>query len=186
MRRVFFTRVFLFAILIIGVLYILLYKNQPVATPDEVNISDTVSESREVRYPPEGMLEYRNAKYHLSLFYPQELEVKERPERGNAVTITFQNVGKGLGFQIFIVPYSEQQISEARFKKDVPSGVKTDLENVTIDGVTAATFYSKDISLGETREIWFIKNNFLYEVTTPRSLDEWLSSIMRSWHFMKM
>ena len=79
------------------------------------------------------------------------------------MTVTFQNVDEVKGFQIFIVPYSESQISNARFKEDVPSGVHTGVQNITIQGATGATFYSSDESLGETAELWFIHGGFLYE-----------------------
>jgi len=184
MQKVFIARIFLFVILIVGVLYLLLYKGQPAAIVDKVNISAAVSESIETRHPPEGWREYKDITYHFSLLYPQELGVSERLEGGNAATITFQNVEKGMGFQIFIVPYSEQQISQERFKRDVPSGVQTDLENVTIDSAAGATFYSRDVLLGGTREIWFIRKEFLYEVTTLREQDAWLSGIIKTWLFL--
>ena len=130
------------------------------------------------------MREYRSAAYHFSLFYPQELKVEERSEGGGASTITFQNVEKGEGFQIFIVPYSEPQVSEQRFKQDVPSGVRKSLTNITVDGATAAAFYSADAALGETREVWFVRGGFLYEVTTLKPLDAWLDGIMRTWKFL--
>lgn len=130
------------------------------------------------------MREYQNTTYHFSLFYPQELIVSEHSEGGNATTITFQNIERGEGFQIFVVPYTESQISDARFKKDVPSGVRTNLTNATIDGVTAALFYSTNIALGETREIWFIHGGYLFEVTTLKSLDSWLDEIIQTWKFI--
>lgn len=133
---------------------------------------------------PEGWKEYRSSAHHFSLSYPEELLVSEHSEGGGASTIIFQNIEQGIGFQIFVVPYTEQQISEERFKKDVPSGVRMDLENIIIDTATRATFYSLDAFLGETREIWFIKDGWLYEVTTLRALDQWLSDVMLSWRFI--
>src|SRR3989344_521661 len=53
------------------------------------------------RVVPQGMREYLNTAYHFSLFYPQELSVKEHREGGGALTITFQNIEKAEGFQIF-------------------------------------------------------------------------------------
>ena len=183
MQKVFITKVFLFIILIAGTLYFLLYKSQPIATSDEVNTLATVSESVEVRYAPDGWQEYQNTAYNFSLFYPQELVTKEYLEENNAATITFQNAEKGIGFQIFIVPYSEQQISEDRFKKDIPSGVRTNLSDIMVDGATGVAFYSRDYFLGDTREAWFIRSGFLYEVTTLRSFESTLLDILQSWKF---
>jgi hypothetical protein len=129
-------------------------------------------------------LEYRNSHYSLSLFYPQYLLVKEFNEGGGAATITFQNPGEGKGFQIFVLPYNETQVSEARFKQDAPSGVRANLTNVTVDGATGASFYSKSITLGDTHEVWFIHGGYLYEVTTLKSLDTWLTDLLQTWQFL--
>src|SRR3990167_8204177 len=75
------------------------------------------------RVPTAGLSEYYSARYRFSLFYPEKLEVKEYDEGGGASTITFQNVAAAQGFQIFVVPYHDPQVSEERFHTDVPSGV---------------------------------------------------------------
>lgn len=136
------------------------------------------------RTPPVGAKEYRSAAYRFSLFYPQELTVNERPEGGGAATITFQNIEKAEGFQIFIVPYSEPQVSAERFKRDVPSGVRNNLTNITVDGATGAAFYSTNTALGDTREVWVVHGGFLYEVTTLKPLDTWLGAIIQTWKFI--
>jgi hypothetical protein len=133
---------------------------------------------------PEGLREYQSTMYHFSLLYPQELSVAETAEGGGASTVTFQNVQEVKGFQIFIVPYAEAQISDARFKEDEPSGVREQLTNIVLDGATGAAFYSTDAALGETREVWFVRGGYLYEVTTLRPLDSWLSQIMQTWQFL--
>ncbi|MDP1721587.1 MAG: hypothetical protein Q8L37_00090 [Candidatus Gottesmanbacteria bacterium] len=165
------------------VAFLFLYKGNRVAVspPREAT---TTGQSQSRRVVPEGMREYQSATYHFSLFYPQELTVEERSEGGGASTITFQNVEKGEGFQIFIVPYSEAQVSEQRFKQDVPSGVRESLSNLSVDGATAAAFYSTNAALGATREVWFVRGGFLYEVTTLKPLDTWLGTIIQTWKFI--
>jgi hypothetical protein len=136
------------------------------------------------RIAPAGYIEYRNVLYRFSLFYPDTLQVKEYDEGNGAMTVTFQDVATAQGFQIFIVPYDGQQVSEARFKQDEPSGVRNGSRDVTIDGVTAASFYSSNAVLGDTAEIWFIHGGYLFEVTTLKPLAGWLSQIMMSWEFL--
>jgi hypothetical protein len=62
--------------------------------------------------------------------------------------------------------------------------VRTDVQDIQIDGATAAAFYSTNEALGETREIWFIRDGYLYEVTTLRSLDPFIEEIMKTWKFI--
>lgn len=141
-------------------------------------------EQATARVVPEGMREYRNAAYHFSLLYPEELSVAEHQEGGGAITITFQNVERAEGFQTFIVPYGEPQVSEGRFRQDAPSGVRKNLTNIIVDGATGAAFYSTNLALGDTREVWFVHGGFLYEVTTLKSLDIWLDGIIQTWKFI--
>ena len=136
------------------------------------------------RAVPEGMREYKSAAYRFSLFYPQELSVSEYAEGGGATTVTFQNIEKAQGFQIFVTPYEGTQVSAQRFKQDVPSGVRESLTPVKVDGATGAAFVSKNAALGATREVWFTHGGFLYEVTTLAPLDAWLDGIMQSWRFL--
>lgn len=131
-----------------------------------------------------SMREYQSTAYHFSLLYPEELIVNERSEGGGATTITFQNIEKSEGFQIFIVPYSEPQVSEQRFRQDEPSGVRESLKSIVVGGATGGAFYSKDATLGDTREIWIVHGGFLYEVTTHKTLDTWLAGIIQTWKFI--
>lgn len=39
--------------------------------------------------------------------------------------------------------------------------------------------------MGDTRELWFIHNGYLYEVATYKTLDAWLAGIMQMWQFVR-
>lgn len=136
------------------------------------------------RTSPVGTKEYQNAHYGFSLLYPNYLEVSTFDEGGGATTITFQNVEKAEGFQIFIVPYSESQVSEQRFKYDEPSGVRESLKSIVVGGASGDAFYSTNTELGDTREVWVVHGGFLYEITTHKSLDAWLGDIIQTWKFI--
>ncbi len=83
-----------------------------------------------------------------------------------------------------MTPYAGKQIDTARLKLDEPSGVYLQPTDVIIDGTSATTFFSTNAIMGDTREVWFIKNGFLYEVTTYKELDTWLADILRTWKFI--
>src|SRR3989338_7713051 len=59
--------------------------------------------------------EYQNARYGFSLLYPSDLAVGTFDEGNGATTVTFQNVEKAQGFQLFIAPYSEPHIGEVQY-----------------------------------------------------------------------
>lgn len=134
------------------------------------------------RVIPEGWREYRNEQYRFSLAAPAGLTVKEFPKDG-ALTVTFEDVESATGFQIFVLPYAEEKITTERFVSDVPSGVLEGEEKRFVDSAEAVQFWSKDAALGETREVWFIKDGYLYEVTTFKHLDPWLQDILSTWRF---
>lgn len=154
--------------------------NSSVASPSASSANDT----RFAREAPAGFGEYHNIRYHFSLFYPENLSVKEFSGSGSTITVTFQNPADAKGFQIYSFPYNKPQISQERFKKDIPSGVQTELKSITLAGATGAAFYSKDAELGDTYEVWLIKGGILYEVTTLKSLDTWLQNILQTWEFI--
>lgn len=136
------------------------------------------------REVPPGYKEYLSAQYRFSLLYPEFLAVAEHDEGGGASTLTFENADEAKGFQIFIVPFKGDQITEERFRDDIPSGVRTELKDITIDGATGAAFYSKDAILGDTAEIWFIRDGYLYEANTFKELGPWLGEVLQTWMFI--
>jgi hypothetical protein len=143
-----------------------------------------VAEAASNREIPEGYKEYRDTTFRFSLLYPNDLMVKKYEEGGGAATITFQDIHTAQGFQLFITPYQGQQVTAAQFKKDIPSGIRNAVTTTVIDGAVGAAFVSSNALLGETREIWFIHNGYLYEATTLKPLDVWFSPIMQSWKFI--
>ena len=85
---------------------------------------------------------------------------------------------------MYVTPYNKTQIDTEQFKLDEPSGVYLQPTDVIIDGAPATMFFSTNTDMGNTREVWFVKNGFLYEVTSYKELDAWLAGIMRTWKFI--
>lgn len=133
---------------------------------------------------PDGLVPYKNLVLRFSLLYPQNLIVKEYDDGTSASTITFESSDSSEAFQVFVIPYSQSKITEAQFKRDVPSGVMKEPLDIIIDGTSAKMFFSNDARIGDTREVWFIKNGFLYEINAKKELDAWLSNIMVTWKFI--
>lgn len=184
---------------IIGILVFLLSRNDAVsvdvAAPEIAsNSSAAVLSSSSTRITAEVIAQksappathskrYTNTKYAFSYSHTPQAKISEYDEGGGAALIVHENFEKVRGFQIFIVPYTESTISEERFLADVPSGVRTEVENTTLDGIPAVTFVSFDPHIGETREIWVIYNGHLYEITTFRGVGDWFRPIIQSWDF---
>jgi hypothetical protein len=164
--------------------YVAIQNSEAVVDMQGGAAATTTDASAAARTPPSGQLEYRNEQYKFALFYPNNLAVKTYDEGDGASTIIFQNAATVQGFQIFIVPYAGAQVSQERFMQDEPSGVRQSPKDITIDGATGTSFYSANAALGETAEVWFIHNGYLFEVTTLKPLAGWLSQSMATWQFI--
>lgn len=137
------------------------------------------------RVAPAGQEDYRNEHYRFELFYPAGLAVKEYDEGNGARTISFENsANPDQGFEIFVLPYGQRQVSAERFKMDEPSGTIIQPTDVLIDNVRGTMFFGNNSVMGDTREVWFIRGGYLIEVSTYRALDAWLSQIMATWEFI--
>jgi hypothetical protein len=66
----------------------------------------------------------------------------------------------------------------------VASGVPNDPTTISVDGVKALAFHGFDDGLGDTYEVWFIKDGFLYEVLTYKELERELNLILATWRFI--
>lgn len=150
----------------------------------EASAGTTTAPLLPARDAPAGQSEYRNEHYRFALFYPQGLTVKTYDEGNGASTITISNSDESQALQIFVVPYDKTQVDQARFEMDEPSGVIVQPTNIQIGGAAAVMFFGNNSIMGDTREVWFVHGGYLFEVTTYKELDAWLSQIMATWQFI--
>ena len=134
---------------------------------------------------PAGTKEYSNADYHFSILYPKGVTALERTRASSKdpLFVVFQDPQTNQGFQIYAFSYPSPAITQARFNMDEPSGVLNSPQNVSVAGASGIMFLSHDSVIGTIREIWFIHQGILYEITTAQSLDQWMQSIMQTWQF---
>lgn len=170
--------IFVIGLVIGGGIYALIDKSSSTAEISRIKEFNKESAS------DEGIL-YRSNQYGFSFLYPKGLIYKEFDEGGGSRTIVFQKPGDAkLGFQIHVTPYTESTITGERILFDIPSGNVRDLEEEQLtENLLVATFISNDPFVGETKEIWFIDGEYLYQATTFVNLDEWLAEIISSWKF---
>jgi len=133
-------------------------------------------------------LRFTHPRYNFTLEFPKELAVGRFPEGTASETIVFQQAGEKVGFQIFVTPYAEDKITEERLAKDVKGGQIEEPTEVLIGkegNIRALVFWSEDPLVGRLREVWFINDGFIYEVTAYAELDKWLATILATWQFTK-
>ncbi len=138
----------------------------------------------EPRDPAVGQKEYRNEFHRFQLLYPDDLVVTEEKVSAGTTLITFESTTDGGSFQVFIIPHGDPHITDHRLEKDLPYGVIESQEDIELSGAKGMAFLSVDDTHSPTREVWFIKNGFLYEVTTHQENEVWLSEILTTWMFL--
>ena len=72
-----------------------------------------------------------------------------------------------------------------RIQRDIPEMMIEEPQNVLIGSaqVPALLFWSEGGSAGRTREVWFILEGFLYQITASAEMDETLAKMMETWRF---
>jgi len=132
----------------------------------------------------ENTRQYKNIERGFSIDYPESLLVKDFDEGETTHTIVFSEEVDGKNFQIFFTPYLGNQVTQERINMDIPDGKIIEPVDIVIgEGITALAFFSNS-KLGELREVWFIHDGYLYQLTTYKEWDEWLANIMKSWKFI--
>ncbi len=126
--------------------------------------------------------------YGFSLVVPKDLEAFRVDEGQGTETIVFTPASENADavMQIFVTPYLPREITKERLAKDVPGGVIKDVTEVLIgvgSDIRAVRFSSEHPGLGEAREVWFLRNGYLFEVTTRMANDAWLATVLKTWQF---
>lgn len=104
-------------------------------------------------------------------------------EGGEIVTIEND---KGSGFQIFISSFDEPgPITPERIQQDQPDMEINDPKNAQLDSTKALVFNGYDNALGETFEVWVVKNGKLYQITGPRTAQQLIIETLETWIWKK-
>ena len=82
-----------------------------------------------------------------------------------------------------MTPYGDDAITQSRILKDIPSGEFTSPQEITLgDGTRALTFESQG-PLGTMREVWFLHDAYLFELTGYVELQAHVVEVIRTWSF---
>ena len=140
-----------------------------------------VGESGETNKETQKLLHYTNSKYNFSFDYPAGVTVGSFKEGlGDMVLIQSEDTSKSA--QIFIIPFDEPApISKARILQDLPDMVIKSEQKGTVGGHPAIAFLGEHETLGSTYEIWFTRDEHLYQIMTRESTAQFLINIIKTW-----
>lgn len=118
---------------------------------------------------------YQNDTYGFSFALSEGATTTSVPDESGE-TILIQ--GK---VQIYIMPFDEDIVLTAeRIKKDIPDLKMGDEKSAKVGETSAVSFTDLDQN---TREIWFVRGGYLYQVSSVSADEKVTEEIMESWRW---
>ena len=127
---------------------------------------------------------YTNTTYHFSFRVPEGASVQSVQKTEESSIFLVRNPARKFEIQIAVFPFDEPgPITRERILQDVPDMVIKNPQNVLVGkNKFSALLFSGNVSgVGATREIWFIKNGYLFQVSTPSEFETDLGKMMETW-----
>ena len=133
---------------------------------------------------------YINSTYTFSLMMPESFSAQDisDPSQGGATLVLQDQSGNGI--QIVISPWDEDTsgsytLTAGRIHQDLPDLAINDPQPVVVGpNYTGLAFKSDNPAFGgDSREVWFVFNHHLYQISTYARLDPLLQAIFGTWSF---
>jgi hypothetical protein len=134
---------------------------------------------------------YQNPTYHFSINYPDGYTVSDVDDptaSGNTVLIQDNSTNGDGGIQIFISSYTDPDtnITPDFIAANAPDVTVNDPQEVHMSagGGKGLAFESNNAAFGgASREVWFIYNGNLYQISTYLQYGNLLQTMMGTWKF---
>lgn len=130
---------------------------------------------------------YESDRFGYSVEYPSDLKVVIYDEGEDGRTLLFEPLDPAAGrsgFQVFISPFAQDSLTFEDVRAALPHLSIAEPQVALLgDGTEALIFFTEDARVGRTREAWFARGGWLYEVSTYAERDAWLAGILQTWRF---
>lgn len=143
--------------------------------------------SKEVPYAVPALTKpYTNTTFNFSLNIPEDFTATESV-LGDTHTIVFQNA-KDEGIQIVVAPYDDKGVkvlTKDMIQSAIPDMKITDDQVLEIGNDYKGLAFKSDNDAfdGDSREVWFIYKDNLYQISTYSRFDELLKQMFGTWQF---
>lgn len=129
---------------------------------------------------------YANNTFGFSFKHPHDFSVGSFKE-GESTVFLLQKAQAGQGVQIYITPIDETfDMTKERIRTDIPDMDVRDEQVVELgerSGKGLAFLSDNEAFGGNSREVWFVYKNNLYQISTYASLDALLREVLNTWQF---
>ena len=122
----------------------------------------------------------------FSFGYPDSLKVgAEEDSATGATTITVQDASSHVGFQISVRAWDGTDITAEKINADLPEIGAHSFQPVSLDGTPGLAFAASDAFFGESIQIWLIRGDLLYQMSTYATQGPLLSKVLGTWKWEK-
>lgn len=129
---------------------------------------------------------YTDKKGRFSFTYPEGFTVNVIKEDDNIDILTLNKSSTDIGLQVRIIDAKEAvAITEDKIVADVPDMLVNEGVAVAINSKGKGLMFvsdSEDFG-GNSREVWFSKGNFVYQLSAKMEYDDLAKTILNSWKF---
>ncbi len=118
--------------------------------------------------------------------YPERFNVTSQSIEGGGKRILVESTEPKKGFELVVLPFDEQGILTAeRIRADIPDAVLENEKSVSVgqENIPAIAFNSNDENIGQTYEVWFTYEGYLYEALTYPEFAGDMEEILKTWQF---
>lgn len=129
---------------------------------------------------------FSDAAHGFSFGYPDPLKAGSQTDDNGNTTILVQDTASHVGFQVYITPWSNSAVTTVSADDVAASLPDIQMHNptqVSINGTPALAFQATDATFGDSRQVWFIRKGFLYQVSSYSSQDPLLEKVLSSWRW---
>lgn len=133
---------------------------------------------------PQGPLVYTHPEFGFTVSAPEGFTAGSFPDGEDGNTTLIQNSAKNYSMQIFVRPFAETSaLTAERIHKEIPDMKMENPMEVKIGEIPAVAFYTTSDSGLKTREVWFINNKNLFQISADAKFDNITGSIMENWRW---
>lgn len=175
--------VILLCIILIAYIYMAHYRGANRA----LNRIDSADMANQTPYVVPSLTKpYTNSMYGFSLNIPEDFKVRESDVNGSH-TIVFENA-KSEGIQIVISLYDKKGVkvlTKDMIQSAIPDMQITDDQVLDVGSTYKGIAFKSDNDAfnGDSREVWFIFKDNLYQISTYSRFDELLKAMFATWEF---
>ena len=130
---------------------------------------------------------YTDSAQHFSFNYPEGYSVREVSGDDTSRVLVIESASATDGIQIIITPdYLDSSITAEAIHEAIPDMKVENPQSFPVGANSGLAFQSDNSAFGgASREVWFVYNGFLYQISTYAESDELLKKIFETWTFFE-